>query len=121
MVFLVCVIRAPPLPPVPATASTARRVRVAIPERRCRKFNATRSAELFTNHLVAPSDNDKAIADLHQAEAMVKIKEAALEKAKVDFARCTITAPVDGVVISRNVQTIRLNSPVSLGQPYRPD
>jgi len=25
------------------------------------------------------------------------------------------------VVISRNVQTIRLNSPVSLGQPYRPD
>jgi len=25
------------------------------------------------------------------------------------------------VVISRNVQTIRLNSPASLGQPYRPD
>ena len=25
------------------------------------------------------------------------------------------------VIISRNVQTIRLNSPVSLGQPYRPD
>jgi simple sugar transport system permease protein len=25
------------------------------------------------------------------------------------------------VVISRNVQTIRLNSPMSLGQPYRPD
>jgi len=25
------------------------------------------------------------------------------------------------VVISRNLQTIRLNSPVSLGQPYRPD
>ena len=25
------------------------------------------------------------------------------------------------VVLSRNVQTIRLNSPVSLGQPYRPD
>ena len=25
------------------------------------------------------------------------------------------------VVISRNVNTIRLNSPASLGQPYRPD
>jgi len=25
------------------------------------------------------------------------------------------------VVISRNVNTIRLNSPLSLGKPYRPD
>src|ERR1051325_8992720 len=67
------------------------------------QINAKRSAELLTSHLVSPSDNDKAVADLHQAEAMIKIKEAALEKAKVDLERCTITAPVDGVVISRNV------------------
>ena len=67
------------------------------------QINATRSAELMSNHLVAPSDNDKAIADLHQAQAQVKIKESALERAKVDLERCAIAAPVDGVVISRNV------------------
>lgn len=67
------------------------------------QVNARRSEELFKNRLVSSSDNDKAIADLHQAEAQVKIKSAALEKAKVDLDRCTIEAPVDGVVISRNV------------------
>src|SRR5581483_1159366 len=30
-------------------------------------------------------------------------KEAALQRAKVDLSRCTIYAPVDGIVISRNV------------------
>ncbi|MBI3851843.1 MAG: efflux RND transporter periplasmic adaptor subunit [Verrucomicrobia bacterium] len=67
------------------------------------QVNARRSAELFKNNLLSPSDNDKVTADLHQAEAQVKIKEAALERAKVDLARCTIYAPVDGIVISRNV------------------
>jgi HlyD family secretion protein len=81
------------------------------------RVNGTRSAQLFTNNLVAQSDNDKALADLHQAEAQVKIKEAALERAKVDLAHCTIYAPVDGIVISRNVdvgQTVAasMNAPV---------
>ena len=67
------------------------------------KINASRSADLFKNKLIAPADNDKAVADLHQAEAQVQIKEAALERAKVDLAHCTIFAPVDGIVISRNV------------------
>jgi HlyD family secretion protein len=33
----------------------------------------------------------------------VKIKEGALEKAKADLDHCTITSPIDGIVISRNV------------------
>src|SRR5437867_8320067 len=67
------------------------------------QVNARRSADLFKNNLIPQSDNDKALADLHQAEAQVKIKEAALERATVDLAHCTIYAPVDGIVISRNV------------------
>jgi HlyD family secretion protein len=67
------------------------------------QINARRSQSLLTNSLIPPSDLDKAIAELHQAEASVKISEANLEKAKVDLSRCTIYAPVDGVVISRNV------------------
>ncbi len=40
---------------------------------------------------------------LHQAEATVKIKEGALKNAEVSLARCSIYAPIDGLVLSRNV------------------
>src|SRR5438045_5509146 len=43
------------------------------------------------------------MANLHQAEANVKIKQGALNKAKADLDHCTITSPVDGEVISRSV------------------
>src|SRR5438309_11498106 len=43
------------------------------------------------------------MATLHQADANVKIKQGALDKAKADLDHCTITSPIDGVVISRNV------------------
>jgi HlyD family secretion protein len=81
------------------------------------QVGAARSESLLKNHLIAQSEYDKAVADLHQAEAQVKIREAALERAKVDLAHCTIYAPVDGIVISRNVdvgQTVAasMNAPV---------
>lgn len=53
--------------------------------------------------LVAANDLDKSLADLHQAQAVVRTREASLNKAKVDLERTTIYAPIDGVVISRNV------------------
>jgi HlyD family secretion protein len=76
-----------------------------------------RSEALVNNKLISQSDYDQAVAALHQAEAMVKIKEAALEKAQLDLSHCTIYAPVDGIVISRNVdvgQTVAasMNAPV---------
>ncbi len=67
------------------------------------QVNARRADELFNNKLISTSDHDQSIATLHQAEAQVKIRTAALQRAKVDLDRCTIYAPVDGIVISRNV------------------
>jgi HlyD family secretion protein len=67
------------------------------------QFDAARQTELSRNKLSPQADLDKALAELHQAEAAVQIKEATLSKAKIDLARCTIAAPVDGIVISRNV------------------
>jgi HlyD family secretion protein len=67
------------------------------------QVNAKRSKELRAADLIPQSDDDKAIADLHQAQAVVKIRQASLEKAKVDLSRATIYSPIDGVVISRNV------------------
>src|SRR5216117_203713 len=67
------------------------------------KVNATRTQELFAKKNSSQADVDQAMANLHQAEANVKIKQGALDKAKADLDHCRITSPVDGEVISRNV------------------
>lgn len=67
------------------------------------QVSAKRYQELSANKISPQSDLDKALADLHQAEAAIEIRTAALKKAEIDLSRCTIYAPVDGVVVSRNV------------------
>src|SRR5438034_1569603 len=67
------------------------------------KVNAMRTQDLFARKTSSQADLDQALATLHQAEANVKIKQGVLDKAKVDLEHCTITSPVDGTVISRNV------------------
>jgi len=62
-----------------------------------------RMADLYTNKLVSGSDFDIAMATLHQADAMVKIKRASLENARTSLGYTKIISPVDGVVISRAV------------------
>ena len=67
------------------------------------RLNAARTQALVAKQNSAQADLDQATANLHQAEANVKIKEGALEKAQADLDHCTITSPIDGMVISRNV------------------
>jgi HlyD family secretion protein len=67
------------------------------------KVQADRADALYTNRLTSASDHDIAKAQLQQAEAQVQSDEATLQNAKVQLSYCTIYAPVDGVVISRNV------------------
>ena len=67
------------------------------------QLNAKRTQDLFAKQNSAQVDLDQAMANLHQAEANVKIKQGALAKAKADLDHCTITSPIDGSVISRNV------------------
>ena len=67
------------------------------------KVNGKRTQELFAKKTSSEADVDQAVANLHQAEANVKIKQGALDKAKADLDHCTITSPIDGVVISRSV------------------
>src|SRR6266699_2023845 len=67
------------------------------------RVNAKRTQDLFARKTSSQADLDQAMANLHQAEANVKIKQGALDKAKADLDHCTITSPIDGIVISRNV------------------
>ena len=81
------------------------------------QVNWKRAQALRTNGLIPEADYDQALANLHQAEAVVKMRDASLKKAQVDLERTTIYAPIDGVVISRVVdvgQTVAasFNAPV---------
>lgn len=65
--------------------------------------NERRSKELLASRLIPQSDYDQVVATLHQAEAQVAIKSAAVMRAQTDLARCTIYSPIDGIVIDRKV------------------
>lgn len=66
-------------------------------------LNWKRAQALRTNNLIPEADYDQALVSLHQAEAVVKTRDASLNKAKVDLERATIYAPIDGIVITRAV------------------
>ncbi|HXI51307.1 MAG TPA: efflux RND transporter periplasmic adaptor subunit [Candidatus Saccharimonadales bacterium] len=80
-------------------------------------LNMRRAKELRTGELISAAEYDKTEVELHQADAVVRTREASVRKAKVDRDRTTIYAPIDGVVISRAVdkgQTVAasFNAPV---------
>ncbi|MGV3774811.1 MAG: efflux RND transporter periplasmic adaptor subunit [Verrucomicrobiales bacterium] len=67
------------------------------------ELNFNRARDMVANSLISASEFEKANADLQQAQAIVRTREASLNKSKVDLERTTIYAPIDGVVISRNI------------------
>jgi HlyD family secretion protein len=74
------------------------------------KRNLGRMEELLAKNLIAQSDkdtaqtaNDSAVAALKAAQAQVVQDRAALQLAQTNLNYTTIRSPVDGIVISRNV------------------
>jgi HlyD family secretion protein len=65
--------------------------------------NLERKKILVPLRAASQLDLDQATAELTQSEASVTIKEAALHSAMANLGYCKITAPVDGIVISRKV------------------
>lgn len=82
-----------------------------------KRQNLERKRVLVPLRAASQLDLDEAVAELVKAEAMVTIRQAALESAKADLSYCKITAPIDGIVIARKVdvgQTVNaaMNTPV---------
>jgi HlyD family secretion protein len=80
------------------------------------RLNAERVASLFERNLVSQQEVDQSRVALRQAEAALSIREASLQQAEVDLERCTIYAPIDGIVLSRQIDVGRtvaasLNAP----------
>jgi len=67
------------------------------------RVQSKRAAELYASKLVSGSDFDTAQATLHQAEAVVKIKQALLDNSRANLGYTKIVSPVDGVIILRAV------------------
>jgi HlyD family secretion protein len=68
-----------------------------------KRQNLERKKVLAPQRAASQLDLDQAVAELAQAQANVEIKEAAVESAAANLGYCKITAPVDGIVISRKV------------------
>lgn len=63
----------------------------------------SRTSELFKKNLVAQADLDAATTAYESAVAELKQTEASLDRVKVNLRYALIRAPIDGVVISRDV------------------
>jgi HlyD family secretion protein len=71
------------------------------------QLEANRAQEVALASAIRSAEAQLRVAEaqLKSAEATVKQKQAALDQAAVDLDRTYIRAPVDGVVVSRNVDT----------------
>jgi HlyD family secretion protein len=68
-------------------------------ELRTRRLRGLRKQDLVTQQ-----EYDDAEALFQQSHAMLLTRQAAVENARVDLERCTITSPIDGVVIYKQVE-----------------
>lgn len=68
------------------------------------KFNQKQGRQLYENKLISQTEVEQTDVALLQAEASVKMREAALAESKVELDRTTIYAPISGMVISRRVE-----------------
>ncbi len=80
-------------------------------------MNVERTRELFKKQLVSQQELDNAEAQLAQSNAQLLTRTAAVENSKLDLERCTIVAPIDGMVLDRRTDKGRtvnanMNSPV---------
>jgi HlyD family secretion protein len=62
-----------------------------------------RAVSLFAANLISESDKETALTNYDLAQADVKSSQANLERLKTNLDYATISSPIDGVVISRNV------------------
>lgn len=62
-----------------------------------------RAEALGAQAAITDAEAEQARATLRNAEAQLSVRRNALDRALRELERCTILAPVDGIVISRNV------------------
>jgi HlyD family secretion protein len=84
---------------------------------RLQRLNAERIRSLFEQKLVTQQELDQSVAQLQQSESQLLTNRAAVENARVDLERCTISSPIDGMVMNKQTEegktvAASLNAPV---------
>jgi HlyD family secretion protein len=64
-------------------------------------LNVERTRDLFRQKLVSQQELDNIEAQLAQSNATMLTRTASVENARLDLSRCTITSPIDGMVLDR--------------------
>ena len=85
-------------------ASQQANLRSAQSELEYQKKNYARYAELNQKQLVSASEYDVALQSYRKAQEQVKVAEQAVSKAKTNLGYATIYSPIDGIVISKEVE-----------------
>jgi HlyD family secretion protein len=68
------------------------------------EINVRRLRGLIEQDLVTQQDYDQATALLRQSRANLLTRKADVQNARVDLERCTIVAPIDGIVIFKQAE-----------------
>lgn len=66
--------------------------------------NMERAEDLFKEKVMAQVEYDKVLDDYETARSNLLSADAQLERAKINLSYATIISPIDGVIISRNVE-----------------
>ncbi|HTY08563.1 MAG TPA: efflux RND transporter periplasmic adaptor subunit [Candidatus Edwardsbacteria bacterium] len=66
--------------------------------------NKRRADSLYGQQLISQADHETAIAQYEAARADRNSSAAQLERAQINLAYATIRSPIDGIVISRNIE-----------------
>lgn len=85
-------------------ASQQANLRSAQSELQYQQKNYARYAELNEKQLVSASEYDVALQSLRKAQEQVKVAQQNVAKAQTNLGYATITSPIDGVVISKEVE-----------------
>ncbi len=68
------------------------------------KANYNRYKNLYSKGLISANDYENAKLSYDQAVQQVKIQQQAVEKARTNLGYATITSPIDGVILSKEVE-----------------
>lgn len=68
------------------------------------EINARRLKELNEEGIATQQEYDQIRAQLQQSRSALLASEAAIENVRVDLSRCSITSPIDGTVIFKQIE-----------------
>ena len=68
------------------------------------KANFDRYQTLYNKGLISTNDYESARLSFQQAQAQVRVQQQSVQKARTNLGYATITAPIDGVVLSKEVE-----------------